>query len=178
MHQTATSVNTVRLDKALALLRSLSGDGKTARDLGGDICVDHSTVSRWLAGTRTPTGKNRALLLAWYDRTVADVREPPAEVLIEAVRKTGETLASLSEVKGAADAVLRLIHALAEQQQAVCDSLAPWSRAEGIVRAQSALSAQVPLVDLPNIVESVKRDAARVATTPTASGKSKASAGQ
>lgn len=53
---------------ALTRLRSAAEAGKTARVLGKEIGVDHTTVARWIAGTRSPKGDNLRLLIEWADR--------------------------------------------------------------------------------------------------------------
>lgn len=64
MHQDAPPVNR-QLVNALALLREQAGTGATYRALGAAIGVDHTTVGRWIAGTREPEGERLRLLLDW-----------------------------------------------------------------------------------------------------------------
>lgn len=68
MHQATPSVNSRPQERALSLLREANGRGMTARELGDAIGTDHTTVNRWMRGTRQPTGAKLQLLLEWADR--------------------------------------------------------------------------------------------------------------
>ena len=54
--------------RALELVRARQGQGVVLRATADDMGVAESTVSRWLAGERSPTGDGRVRLLAWADR--------------------------------------------------------------------------------------------------------------
>ena len=62
------SVVNSRLQAALESLREANASGRVARELAKEVGVEFTTVSRWIAGSRAPTGKSLQRLLAWADR--------------------------------------------------------------------------------------------------------------
>lgn len=130
------------------------------REASALVPVSHSTASGWKKSQ--PTGATRRKLLEWAEREAQNAELPPT-ILVEAIQRTGANLAKLAEVKGMADAVLRMMQGITEQQQIVVDSLAPWSAAEGLVDASRQLAANVSPEHLSEIERSVRQSAASAA---------------
>ena len=67
MQQDAADVKAT-ISAALDLLEARAAAGHTTRHLADAIGTDSSTVSRWMARSRQPTGETLRLLLAWAQR--------------------------------------------------------------------------------------------------------------
>jgi transcriptional regulator with XRE-family HTH domain len=130
-------MNKTEQDRALSLLREQNARGVTTRQLGAQIGMAPSTVSRWLQGDRGPTGKGLNRLLAWAERSMqSDQRHPApppshvAELMAIAQRETAGNLVRLSRIHGYAEAVLEMLESVTERQRRVVGSLAPWAGVE------------------------------------------------
>jgi transcriptional regulator with XRE-family HTH domain len=143
MQQPATVVNSSPQNAALIHLRAVNATGRTARELGKEIGMDYSTITRWIKGEREPTGKGLRRLLEWAAKEAAKpfplAAEQPisAEEAIElAHRQTAHNLVRLSQIQGYARSVLDMMQAITEQQRAVVDGLSPWLDVEAIVESE------------------------------------------
>jgi transcriptional regulator with XRE-family HTH domain len=76
MDQTGSDVKS-----ALALIRGDVAAGHVLRDVADRIGVAQSTLSRWLAGERDPTGQAKRTLLQWARARDATLQPPDAVTL-------------------------------------------------------------------------------------------------
>lgn len=133
MHQPVMVVNTSPQTAALIHLRRLNELGRTARQLGAEIGMEHSTVSRWIRGERVPTGKGLQKLLEWSAKNggqpVPIPEGMPAttfDAIALAKAETAVALAELERVHAYAKTVHQMLQNLTDTQKVLLDKLAPW----------------------------------------------------